>query len=403
MGWREQLRPASFKGVPFFVADHEAEYGRRLVANEYPFRDTPYTEDMGRAVRRWTVTAYVLGQDYMASRDAIIDAIEGGGAGQLVHPYLGTKDVIGESARVRETTRDGGYVEIAITFVEAGSRKYPNSEPVPARLAALGADNVMDIASGNFIDGINVESVSEWVRDSYAGGLIDAAAIFKTIQNTGGITVQSTVAKINQAADWAASLAELENPSVSLVQNVAGVASRVVSMFKGVLDLSATPKDSARQFEKFAGFTAPSTTETSAMAEITKQNSAVLQHFIRTGAVAAESKALVQREFSYYEEAIEARKALLERIDQVAAASTDDSEFSALQALRKQVGAAIPTDEQSLPRLGTLVLRQSAPALVVAYDLYESVSRETDIVARNNVRHPGFLPGGSPLEILKDA
>jgi prophage DNA circulation protein len=43
------------------------------------------------------------------------------------------------------------------------------------------------------------------------------------------------------------------------------------------------------------------------------------------------------------------------------------------------------------------------PALVLAYSLYEDASRDADIIARNNVRHPGFVPGGRTLEVLADA
>ena len=43
------------------------------------------------------------------------------------------------------------------------------------------------------------------------------------------------------------------------------------------------------------------------------------------------------------------------------------------------------------------------PALVLAYGLYEDAGREAEIVTRNKVRHPGFVPGGQALEVLADA
>lgn len=402
MGWRDELRKASFKGVAFHVEDHEATYGRRLVTNEYPYRDEPYTEDMGRKARRWSITGYLIGQNYMAARDKLLDAVEAGGSGQLVHPYLGTKTVCVEEISCRETQRDGGYVELRLSCVEAGVKTFPSGLAVPSKLTALGADNLIGISKGIFTKGITLQGVSEFVREAYAGNLGSVSDLFGDIQLAGGINLQSTISKVNQAAEWATSLAELRLPSVSLIQDVFGVSDRIVSLFKGVLDLGGDSKQSAKNLAKFSGYTATTTTSTTNQGAAINQNAAVTERFVRTVALANESKALVGQNFDSYDEAITTREYLLQRIDAVADNSQDDSEYDALQALRKQVGAAIPSTAADLPRLGTIVLPQSEPALVLSYDLYASVDREADIIARNKVRHPGFVPGGAELEVLRD-
>lgn len=403
MAWKDKLRTASFKGIKFFVADHETSAGRRLSVNEYPFRDVPYTEDLGRTAGRWVITAYLVGEDYMGLADRLMEAVDAGGAGSLVHPYVGTKQVIAQEARRRETSREGRYCEINITFVEAGARAFPNGEQIASKLTATSADSLIGISTGLFQDGINLTSVSEFVRDAFSGSLGDAAGIFETIQLNGGINIQSTVSKINQAAEWVASLVELGNPSTSLLQNIPGISDRLISLFKGVLDLGGSKKTQAANLAKFANYAVPLAPATTSQNLIINNNAAVTERFVRTVAMAQEAKALVQVPFTSYEEAIQTRQYILGRIDGVMADSQNDSEYDALQALRKQVGNAIPADSESLPRLGTLVLPQSEPSLTVTYDLYGDVSREADLIARNHVRHPGFLPGGQSLEILKDA
>ncbi|TNY06237.1 DNA circularization protein, partial [Escherichia coli] len=47
----DDLRPASFRGVGFFVASDQGEYGRRGPVHEYPNRDNPYFEDLGEKAR----------------------------------------------------------------------------------------------------------------------------------------------------------------------------------------------------------------------------------------------------------------------------------------------------------------------------------------------------------------
>ena len=69
------LRPASFRGVPFDAFEEHSEAGgRRLVRHEFPLRDTPYAEDMGRKAGQWQVEAFVLRNrwaDYEAARDRL--------------------------------------------------------------------------------------------------------------------------------------------------------------------------------------------------------------------------------------------------------------------------------------------------------------------------------------------
>lgn len=410
MGWRDELRTASFKGIMFYVADHEATYGRRTTTHEYPYRDMPFTEDMGRTARRWNITAYLLGENYMAARDALLDAVESGGPGQLIHPYLGTKKVVATEARSRETQRDGGYVEIAISFVEAGEKTFPNGAPLPSKLVGMNADSLISVSKGIFESGINLSGVQEFVRDSYAGNISSAGAIFQNIQQLGGLNsigaiagIVGSTAKINQSAEWAVSLAEILNPSTSLVSDVSGMAARVISLFKGVFDLAAGPRESLKNLSRFNDYSADHSSVSTAQTEILNSNSDATERFIRTVSTANEAKAMVDLDFQSYDEAIESRKYILNQIDDLALHSNDDLEYSALQSLRENIAAAIPAPDQSLPVISSIELRQSSPALAVSYDLYETVERADDIVNRNSVRHPGFVPGGVELKVLIDA
>lgn len=400
--WRDRLRPASFKGISFYVEEHEAEVGRRLVANEYPYRDVPYTEDLGRRARRYNVTAYVIGDEYMTGRDDLLDALEQGGSGTLVHPYLGTKDVYCDTARMRETQAEGGYAIFSISFVESGKQKFPNAEPVPQDLVALRADDLISVARKNFVSGMTVSGVSEWVRDSYSETLSSAAEIFETVRKNGGIGNQLTMAAVNQAAIWVADVSDLFSPSLSLIQDVTGVADRLISSFSGILELSSNNSDTIKNLQSFSEFSASRTISNTAAATISDNNADLSEGFIQTVALANEAKALSLESFTSYEDAILARESILSRIDARAGMTDDDATYNAYRSLRAEIAKAVPGEENDLPRLSNLELKQSLPSLVIAYDLYEGVEREQEIVDRNQVRHPGFVPGGQKLSVLRD-
>ena len=60
--WRTLLlsAPASFRGIAFHVESGTLSGGRRTVVHEYPKRNDPYAEDMGRHASRWSLTGYLI-------------------------------------------------------------------------------------------------------------------------------------------------------------------------------------------------------------------------------------------------------------------------------------------------------------------------------------------------------
>lgn len=152
MSWRSRLRQASFRGVPFHVEDVAGESGRRLVVHEFPKRDTPYAEDMGRAARRYTVHGYVIGANFDIGRTALVAVCEMDGPGLLVHPSLGEVMVRCEFIGHVERRTEGGFAQIDMVFVEAGGAAGP-SAIISAGAAVLSAATGLAQAAAAALDG----------------------------------------------------------------------------------------------------------------------------------------------------------------------------------------------------------------------------------------------------------
>src|SRR5215207_3382694 len=93
--WRDNLRPASWRGISFQVSSDDAEFGRNVAVHEFVQRDKPYVEDLGRKTRRNKVEAWICANEAnnfnpWPQRDALIEAVERGGVGTLVHPFWGS-------------------------------------------------------------------------------------------------------------------------------------------------------------------------------------------------------------------------------------------------------------------------------------------------------------------------
>lgn len=119
--WRMKLIPAMFAGVEYHVEQQARSGGRRVVLHEYPKRDLPYAEDMGRSAFRYQITGYLVGPRYNDTKKRLMRALDNSEGGTLVDPYLAEPlKCICERYSVTETRQRGGYCTFEMTFVELG-------------------------------------------------------------------------------------------------------------------------------------------------------------------------------------------------------------------------------------------------------------------------------------------
>lgn len=120
--WRLKLVPASFAGVEYHVEQQARSGGRRVVLHEYPKRDEPYSEDMGRSAFRYQITGYLVGPRYNDTKRRLMKALDSSEGGTLIDPYLAEPlKCICERYSVTETRQRGGYCTFEMQFVELGS------------------------------------------------------------------------------------------------------------------------------------------------------------------------------------------------------------------------------------------------------------------------------------------
>jgi prophage DNA circulation protein len=129
--WRGDMMPASFMGARFHCEMNSRESGRRIVEHEFPKKDLPYAEDMGRHAREFTIRGYCIvfmydtdtplwQRDYRVPRDLLIAALEKEGPGILQLPTQPPQMVVCPRYRLTEEERFGGYCVFDMTFQEYG-------------------------------------------------------------------------------------------------------------------------------------------------------------------------------------------------------------------------------------------------------------------------------------------
>ncbi|EII8746123.1 DNA circularization N-terminal domain-containing protein, partial [Salmonella enterica] len=186
-GWRGRLRDASFRGVPFSVEDDESTFGRRVQVHEYPNRDKPWTEDLGRATRRLTINAYLVGDDYADRRDRLIGAIETAGPGTLVHPQYGEmQGSIDGQVRITHSSTEGRMCRVSFQFVESGELSFPVAGMATAkRLETSGG--LFDDAIDSMFSTFSLSGISDFIQNDViadaASMLGDVADAFRMVDS----------------------------------------------------------------------------------------------------------------------------------------------------------------------------------------------------------------------------
>lgn len=422
MSWKDRLQPASFRGIPFKVDGDDLGAGRRTVIHEYPGRDKPSTEDMGRETREYSISAYVIGPDFMAARDQLITAIETAGPGELVSPWYGTMQVVVQGKqRISHRKEDGGMAIISFTFTEAGEDDWPTTRPLGSSLLGERSGSLLERAQNAFTSAFSLDGMPEWMSlstvDRASRLLGDVADQLSSVDSMMGKGLRLMEGDLNvlmppPSTSWlfARRLAEVLDVSGST-----GRTSRALLALSRS-SASATKTPAARP----TGGWSTSSAERQLADSLANDMSALVRvNLITTSAdaIAAlpdapppapvtvhpsldhEPTQAAVVEGITHDDLEEAKQGLVEAIDRESERTTDDGVYQALRDLRREVISTIKRRQQGSRPLRTRTPAEVTPALVLAAEWYDDAARADEIVIRNRIAHPGFVPP-EPLRTL---
>lgn len=383
MSWKDGFGPASFRGVKFFAKSNERSGGRRTAIHEYPFQDVPFAEDLGRKRRGFAVEGYVIGDDYLAARDDLLDALEDEGPGPLVHPLLGTRTVIVDEFRVHESNEEGGMASFSIQFIETPTQPgQPTAAPDATGLLASSSTGALSASQIEFLSTYNpnrlMSSLSLMV--GIATGAVNSVIATASMDAQALATLKSQIATLSADTE-------------SLLNDPAALWDALTEIFGSLPFAGLT---TIYGFDP--GVAPPSTTPDEIQAQT---NFFALQRAIQRQALVQAATLLPAHPFKSYEEAVTARDSIADLIDDQAENAADDA-YPALVQLRADIVKAVPGSDSDLSHLITHTPTTTVCSLVLAHQLYGSVDLEQDLLDRNGVSNPCFVPGGEPLEVLSD-
>ena len=431
--------PASFRGVSFWVESSDLSVGRRTVTHQYPQRDEPFTEDLGRAAREYRFSAFVLGEDYIEQAKKLREALEKPGAATLVHPEFGEIQVVAQPGASMSFSQSMRRANFSLAFVEAGLNAFPTPEGASQQASRAAADQVSEAAADSFEESLTLDDIEDFVQDALNGDLLDALDIISN----------SEIAKV---LDFADRVSDLANDAISLVR---GGPKAFATKLMGALGLSrlattvagwqrvgkslcaladdlrgdedepvystVKPK-SAEVIESnrkavyslcrqavlvqavgvstLIGTDVDSTVASSSI--LPDEGEAVVDS--RTGATevgtVTSSGSFSSSPTISYDEMLEARERIVGRLEEEMLDVEDDRVFMALREAATAVSKDLSSRAEEQARLYDYDAGAVLPSCVTAMELYGDATRAQEIVVRNGVTNPLFCP--NVLKVLNE-
>jgi prophage DNA circulation protein len=425
-GWRDRLREASFRGVPFSVENDESSFGRRVQVHEYPNRDKPFTEDLGRATRRLTINAYLIGNDYAEQRDRLIVAIETAGPGTLVHPQFGEmQGSIDGQVSVTHSVTEGRMCRVSFQFVESGELSFPTAGAATAqRLKESGS--LFDDAIEGMFSAFSLSGIPDFLQRDVladaAGMLNDVADAFKMVDS--GVSaamrlLQGDLSVILMPPGAANDFVRALQKAWRAGDRLSGDTSDLVTMIKTLSGITLDPGLSPRgTWSTDSGSVVTQKTQSNLVAAVIRataistataavttlaqprvssaQNTATSSDsdIITVTHPALDGTQIVRSASPppNWGDLTDIRVALNAAIDQEQLRLSDDYLFRQISVMRADLNRDISARLAQVERTAQRTPDEVLPALVLAAAWYDDAGRESDILNRNTVRHPGFVP-----------
>ncbi len=281
---------ASFRGSPFFIKSSGVEGGRKDSKKEFVNTDRQLIEDLGKKQRVFTINGCIaerrdssntLIMSYIQARDGLINALEKGGTGVLIHPWYGRIDnIVCRVYSISENVNVIGIADISITF------EISNTDGIPVA-SEFGRTRVSKFHE-NLMETIEKDLSEIFIVTSSATGNFTAAKD----------KLDSLITNINAATDPIAAVADEINKHTNYISNFSADISTLISApvdladrINGALDsiggLYSTAKGTLEAFKNLFDFgdddiDSPQITSISIER---KNNNDVINSTIRAGAL----------------------------------------------------------------------------------------------------------------------
>ncbi|HFV9293902.1 TPA: DNA circularization protein [Serratia fonticola] len=410
----EDLRDASFRGVPFHFVDVEGTGGRRAIPHAYPKKEVGWTEDHGAVLTQEQINGILLGSDYQAKLNSLLAALNTPGPGELVHPWFGVQQVQVGKVTHKLSTEEGGIAYVSFEVFEAGEQLFPTQQEDTTATTLSAADSVKEaLANGDYfaaLDGV--------------GNMVDT--LLDDLQ--GFVTNLPTLP--DALNEWMDRLNRFKDLAGIIVARPGELIREVTNLISDVNDLVTEPPWALRVYDQLrerwdgeraaraatnsladniavnvnTGFASSVTrSSTIEISDAMQANIDDFQQLVIVSSLVAKSETVATATFETSQEAERTGDELAERLGERAIDAVESGQrelWRSLRSLRFAVVNDVRIRSVQLPELRRVSPTQTTPVMLLAWRETGDAEQSDALVTRNRLRNPAFILPSQVIEVV---
>jgi len=386
--------------------------------HDQPFKNTPYTEDVGRMGRTYTFTAFVdertvQGQDYFQTRDELIEAIENDpSVGTLVLPTLGKRRVRPQSCSVSFSNSVGGMESLELTFVEAGEELFPevtintqetaqekSTETQTAVIEEAGTKTNFAPVSPDSGEGLNDPDVN----------IEETVQIPETFNNEIAIVISSVQQNGEELDEFVRIFSDYQEGLKDSMSDPTLFFENTNTMLAELRDVwpSENLDDAYNAFNSIFGANVDNIGKIVNLNTVQRllqdDNNQAVRDGYRNLLLSQMANITVQQDYESSNAVQDRKISILEAFGQQienASINRDAAQRNALVDLRSSTLDHLDGQNGQLPDEVDLSIGDTVPVWAVANEVYGDSFRGEEIASSNGIVNPNFIQGQSVVKVL---
>jgi len=396
--WLDGYQEASFRGVPFFIQTAENNGGRRIKSHLFPGRDDVYHEDLGRAERNFRFSAYIVNGNYADLRERLIEALEKEGPGRLVHPYRGVFEVVCKSFTARESTPEGRMVRFDLDFSE--------QKIVELTTATNNTELEVAVKKSDFLDDLLSEFEAAYnIAGMAVSGVQDALNAIDRVLNV----IEAAKKVVSSISEFQRELSNIRGKLIQFAFDVTDLGNTLLGLVNFGTnpdnpDAPATAENAMEQLREMSAiYEAMQINATNTAPEIYNAPDYAANQIQVLTAQAAVGGAVglsAVVEYETIEQALEVRAEIFQLLDLVMSDPvTPDTVYESARAAKAAIVEDLDRKILNVSSLVDFTIPETSNTLHITNEVYGEISKEKEIIERNNILNPFFVSAAAPLKV----
>ena len=383
--FRQVLQQASFRGIKFSVIVAEEKDATTYAVHRFPgqFDKKAVPEKIGPDPRFYPIQAILIGESRYFTLSLLKSAKARKGPGKLIHPTAGMIDAYLASVSSVERIDKLGMIRLKLEFIEAPEdlRSKNVFDRISSHLSKAKA--LLDDAAARFIEAFSIIDMPAYL-------VAQTASLVQSVRQT--LISEDGIGRFGSAIrnlDLAGS--GLAEETRRLMAAPARLAEDIAASIKSI-EGSEERINTVRSLEKLPG---PKRVEQS-------KNVNALMSLAYSAIFISEAKDLVlqieQKKLSPSKVRVILKN--LEEMLYLALSKSDYEGGLSLQTFHGELKNWILNDVEYLQKISTQKIHQDTPALILAWKLYGDLSKEGEIIDRQDADNPLKIAGN--IEVFND-